>query len=105
MTAFNPEGVSDEAANLLPSEVMLYPAAPNPFNATARIRFFLPQSANVRLTVYDSAGRQVETLMDGLQTTGVGYATLRGGELATGVYLLRLEAGAVVRSQKVVLLK
>ena len=105
VTAFDPNSVDDDPASLLPSEVTLYPAAPNPFNATTTIRYFLPRSEDVRLTVHDSAGRLVETLSDGWHTSGKQSATLNGTEIAAGVYLLRLEVGAVMQTRKVVLLK
>jgi len=59
----------------------------------------------VRLSIYDSAGRLVQTLADGRQIAGDQRATLQGSDLPAGVYLLRLEAGSVVKTGKVVLLK
>lgn len=91
--------------SLTPTEVTLYPAAPNPFNSTTSISYFLPRAADVRLTVYDSAGRLVQTLKEGMNIGGEHKATLNGAELPAGVYLMRLEAGGVVYSMKVVLLR
>ena len=69
----------------LPTDVTLYPAAPNPFNSTTTIRYSLPRSSDVQLTVYDSAGRLVEALSDGWAEAGNHRAVLHGGELAAGV--------------------
>jgi hypothetical protein len=101
----NPNAVDYDRTSLLPTEVTLYPAAPNPFNSTTSIRYFLPRSADVSLTVYDSAGRLVQTLSEGLTASGEHRATIQGADLPTGVYLLRLETGNASRSMKVVLLK
>jgi hypothetical protein len=101
----NPNAVDEDITSLLPTEVTLYPAAPNPFNSTTSIRYFLPRTADVRLTVYDSAGRLVQRLSEGFATSGEHSATVQGAELPAGVYLLRLETGGDVRSMKVVLLK
>ena len=98
-------GVDDGTEYLLPTEVTLYPTAPNPFNSTTSIRYFISRSANVRLTVYDSAGRFVRALTEGWNTSGEHRATLQGTELPAGVYLLRLEAGVAVHTRKIVLLK
>jgi len=102
---FDPNAVHDDRASLLPSEVNLYPAAPNPFNSTTRVRYFLPIAGEVRLSMYDSAGRLVQTLADGWQSAGERSSILHGGEMAAGVYLLRLEVGSAVKTGKVVLLK
>jgi hypothetical protein len=101
----NPNTVDEDQTSLLSTEVTLYPAAPNPFNSTTSIRYFLPRSADVRLTTYDSAGRLVQRLSEGFATSGEHRATIQGADLPAGVYLLRLETGEVVRSMKVVLLK
>jgi hypothetical protein len=97
--------LDDDAASLLPTEVTLYPAAPNPFNSTVSIRYFLSRSADVSLTVYDSAGRLVQTLSEGVTASGEQRATIQGAELSAGVYLIRLDTSGTVRSMKVVLLK
>ena len=105
VTLNDPAAVNDDWADLIPTEVTLYPAAPNPFNSTTSIRYFMPSAANVRLSVYNSVGRLVQTLSEGFAQAGNNQATLQGTDLPTGVYLLRLEAGNEVRSMKVVLLK
>ena len=105
ITAFDSDAVETDHASPHPTDVTLYLAAPNPFNPTTTIRYSLPRSSDVQLTVYDSASRLVEALSDGWAEAGNHRAVLHGGELATGVYLLRLEAGSVVHSRKVVLLK
>ena len=101
----NPNAVDYDRASLLPTEVTLYPAAPNPFNSTVSIRYFLSRSADVSLTVYDSAGRLVQTLSEGVTASGEQRATIQGAELSAGVYLIRLDTSGTVRSMKVVLLK
>ena len=100
----NALSVSQSTAKL-PTEVTLYTAAPNPFNSTTRVRYFLPAAGEVRLSIYVSAGRLVQTLSDGWQIAGDQRASMNGADLAAGVYLLRLEVGSVVKTGKVVLLK
>lgn len=105
VTLNDPNTVPRDRESLVPTEVTLYPAAPNPFNSTTSIRYFLPNSANVRLTVYNSVGRLVQTLNDEHVQAGHNRATLHGTDLPAGVYLLRLEAGNTMQTLKVVLLK
>ena len=65
--------------------------------------FAVPEASPVRLTVLDTRGRQVAVLVDRSVAAGWHRATLDGGALATGVYVVRLEAaGTVVTRQAVI---
>jgi hypothetical protein len=88
----------------------LLPNTPNPFNPETAFRFAVPQATQVKLEVYDLAGRHVRTLVDGLVQAG--WQTARwdgrsdgGARVASGVYFCRLEAGTRELSRKVVVLK
>jgi PKD repeat protein len=98
-------GVSVEDSNL-PAEVVLRAIYPNPFNPTTNVTYGLPAGAEVRITVTDLLGRQVATLVAG-ETKAAGYHTVQfnAGGLASGTYLIRMEAGDFVATQQVVLLK
>ena len=83
---------------------------PNPFNPSTTIRFELPEAASVRLVVYDLLGREVATLLTGNYPAGAFSAVWDGRDHAgapmpSGVYLLRLEAGAFVQTRRMTLLK
>ena len=82
-------------------------AAPNPFEGSGEIRFTLPVSGRVRLTIHDAAGRRVRTLVDGALSSGPHAAAWdglddRGIPLATAVYFARLERPGGVSRVKVV---
>jgi hypothetical protein len=84
--------------------------SPNPFNARTSIRFAVAQSQVVRLQVYDLQGRHVRTLVDGRVSAGDHALPWdgrddRGADLASGVYLYRLEAGHRVEVSRGVLVK
>ncbi len=83
----------------------LMPIMPNPFARTARVEFDLPQRGRVRLGVFDVAGRQLKTLVDGPREAGHGFVTLRADDLPSGTYFVRLQMGDRVVSRQVVLLK
>ncbi|MBI5059408.1 S8 family peptidase [candidate division KSB1 bacterium] len=89
----------------LPSSVELHGNYPNPFNPTTTIEFALPSAAHVKLTVFDVLGRDVATLVDDALTAGMHRLEFNGTNLASGVYFARLEAGSVVQSAKMVLMK
>ncbi|MBK8130753.1 MAG: T9SS type A sorting domain-containing protein [bacterium] len=83
----------------------LHPAYPNPFNASTRVRLDLPQPAVVKAVLYDITGREVSVLTNDHFAAGSHQLTVAAPDLATGMYLLRLTAGASVATQKIVLLK
>jgi hypothetical protein len=89
----------------LPDRFMLLQNYPNPFNARTTFRFVLPKSQNVKLTIYDLLGRQVETLLDEYKLAGVHAVAFDASHLSNGVYFYRLRAGETVETKRMVLLK
>ena len=83
---------------------------PNPFNPSTTIRFSVANDSNVRLIVYDVAGRRVRTLVDQNKRANV-YKIVwdgtndAGQSVATGVYFYRITAGKFVQTKKMLLLK
>jgi hypothetical protein len=88
-----------------PSGYYLSQNYPNPFNATTELVYRLAESGYVRLAVYNLTGRLITTLVNAEQGAGEYQVTFDGGNLASGIYLCRLEAGNFVSQRKMVLLK
>lgn len=103
-------GVEDRD-NLLPVRFYLDPNYPNPFNASTRIRFGLPQDAWTTIRIFDILGRQVATLWDGYKRAGHHSLTwIMPANLASGIYIIAIiaqEQGKVYyqENRKAVLLK
>ena len=89
--------VAMELAATLPGQLALAPNFPNPFNSTTTIRYALPDRGEVDLAIFNAAGQRVATLIQGEQSAGF-YTVYwngrgdNGRELASGVYLYRLQA-------------
>jgi uncharacterized delta-60 repeat protein len=89
----------------LPEESRLLPPSPNPFNVTTVASFELRVASHVRLTVWDTAGRLVATLVNGWRQAGEHEVTFDGAGLASGVYFIRMQAGEFTGVQKMMLVK
>ncbi|OLD69534.1 MAG: hypothetical protein AUI33_09005 [Ignavibacteria bacterium 13_1_40CM_2_61_4] len=73
-----------------PSSFVLEQNFPNPFNSRTVIRYELPAQTQVRIAVYDILGREVATLVDGVQPAGTNQTDFEGSRLSSGVYFYRL---------------
>jgi hypothetical protein len=83
---------------------VLYDNYPNPFNSKTKINYEILTPHKVKLTVYDILGREVKVLVDEEQEKGIYEVVFDADNLASGVYLLRLEAFDTV-VKKIMLLK
>jgi hypothetical protein len=97
--------VATDDVSEVPEQVMLQQNFPNPFNPTTTIRYSLPQSGPVTLAVYDLLGRQVTTLVDGVQPAGAHTVTLDAGQWASGLYFYTLQANGQRQTRRMVLVK
>ena len=86
-------------------EYQLFQNYPNPFNPTTTIRYGLPQRAYVTLTVFNTLGQAVATLVQEEQNAGYHDVRFYGSGLASGVYFYRLQAGDFVQAKKFVILR
>lgn len=92
-------------ADIHPLSFILHPCSPNPFNASTVLRYQILDAGHVSLKMYDIAGRPVATLEDGWRQVGEHQVTFDGAKLASGIYLVKLEAGEFSALQKMVLIK
>jgi hypothetical protein len=98
------------AADGVPAAVSSFaPAAPNPFQSETALHYTVPPSTRVVAAVYNAAGARVRELanatLSGSGSIGWDGRTQAGERAPAGVYFVRLQAGAVRDSKKVVLLK
>jgi len=88
-------------------EFGLESASPSPFGTSTRIRFALPRTADVRLDVFDPAGRRVRSLASGALAAGRHEATWDGSDahghrVSGGLYFYRLEAAGFTATRRVI---
>ncbi len=102
--------VSEEHQESVPQAFDLEQNYPNSFNSDTVIRYTLPQTEHVVLSVYNLAGQQVARLVEDQRPAGV--STVRwdgtdtdGHNLASGAYLYRLQVRSKVETRKLLLLR
>ncbi|MBN2365365.1 MAG: T9SS type A sorting domain-containing protein [Calditrichaeota bacterium] len=83
----------------------LYQNYPNPFNPTTTIQFDLPKTSEVTLKIFNVLGEEVTTLLSGSLLSGSHSVEWDASNLASGVYLYRLQAGDYVETRKMILMR
>jgi len=78
---------------------------PNPFNPTTHLRFTIADFLFTTLKVYDALGKEVATLVNGEMNPGRYTVRWDAGNLTSGVYFYRLQAGQFSETKKLVLMK
>jgi len=78
---------------------------PNPFNPSTTIKFNLPKAGFVSLRLYNMLGQEVATLVNSTYLKGSYDVQLDGSQLASGIYIYRLQANGLVQTKKMVLTK
>ena len=89
----------------LPQQPQLHQNFPNPFNPSTTISFTLPQPQQVTLSVFNSVGQQVATLIDGVRTSGFHSLSFDASSLSSGIYFYRLQTPNAVETRQMILIK
>ena len=102
---------NDNPLQPLPGKITLSQNYPNPFNGETNIKYILPYSSYVTLTIYNILGQKVKNIINNqYQYTGTYYVKWdgtnnNGKTVSTGIYLYRLKTGNISITKKMVLLK
>lgn len=100
-----PTRVADDGNPASPTEFSLEQNYPNPFNAATKIRYALPISQFVSLTIYDLNGKKIASLVSEEQSAGAHEINYNGSQLSSGVYIFKLTAGDYSEAKKFILIK
>jgi hypothetical protein len=90
----------------VPEKFNLSQNYPNPFNPSTEIRFTIPKSTAVTLKVYNLLGQEVAVIINNeFKEAGSHSVEFDGSNLASGIYIYKIEAGNFAQSRKMVLIK
>ncbi|MFP8489026.1 T9SS type A sorting domain-containing protein [Gracilimonas sp. Q87] len=105
---FVPEAARQQAKEFLsdvPKEIELNQNYPNPFNPVTTISFYLPESQEVKLSIFNIVGQPVAVLAEGRLSSGRQQFEWDATDKPSGMYIYQLEVGDKVMTRKMTLVK
>jgi len=98
------EPTSADGQEEIPGAMQLHQNYPNPFNPKTTIRYEISSGGHVNLTVFDTQGRRIASLVNENQSAGQHEVVFDAGSLASGIYVYKLEKGSstIVKSMTLV---
>ncbi|MCZ6819014.1 MAG: T9SS type A sorting domain-containing protein, partial [Calditrichaeota bacterium] len=100
-----PTSVDENREAQIPIDFRLEQNYPNPFNPATTISYSLPKDSNVKLTVFDILGREVEVLVNRRQPAGQYRLSFEASRFPSGLYFYRIAAGGFQETRKMLLVK
>lgn len=102
--------ITENHSATLPDHFSLHQNYPNPFNSSTTIRFALPITESISLSIYNLTGQKVTTLVNGVRNAGEytiqwDGTNENGNQLASGIYVYRLKSSAYEETKKLLLLR
>ena len=91
--------------NVAVKDYLLAQNYPNPFNPVTNIRYSISNGQFVSLKVFDVLGKEVATLVNGEKPAGEYTVKFDASDLASGVYIYKIQAGEFIQSKKLILMK
>jgi hypothetical protein len=85
-----PVGVEDEISAVVPNSIELYGNYPNPFNPATRIKFAIPESGDVNITIYNTVGEEVRNINLINKNAGELDYSFNALSLSSGVYFYKI---------------
>ena len=84
-----PVGVEDEILGIIPNSIEIYGNYPNPFNPSTKIKYSVPESGIVNISVFNTLGEEVESI-NLFNNAGLNEFNFNAANLSTGVYFFKV---------------
>ncbi len=94
-TVFIGTPTSVEKERIIPKQYSLNQNYPNPFNPSTTISYGLPFESKVRVEIFNILGQRVDIIANGVESAGLHSTLWDAGHLASGIYIIRINATSV----------
>ena len=94
----NREIINDK--EIIPTRFELSQNYPNPFNPSTVISFALPTESKVKLQIFNTLGEEITTLVDETRAAGTHNFKWNASNLASGVYIYRIQAESIADAKE-----
>ena len=84
----------------LPKDFELYQNYPNPFNPSTKISYYIPTESKIKIQIYSLTGERVYEMNGIQQNEGLHEFVWNGKNLASGIYILALNANPINGEEK-----
>ena len=89
----------------IPNNIRLLPAYPNPFNPVTNISFVIENESNIKVSIFDIRGREVDVLVNGLTGRGEHSIIWDAADYSSGIYYVQIISQQYAETQKIMLIK
>lgn len=89
----------------IPKEYKMFNNYPNPFNPATKVRFDLPKSSEVKITVFDVTGKEAAVLVNETLQAGSYQTEWNAAAFPSGVYFYRIQAGDFSETKRMILVR
>ncbi len=98
--------INDIKKDYMPRQYLLYQNYPNPFNSSTIIKYQIPDNnAFVELKVFNILGKELLTLVNEKQETGIYEVEFKSSNFSSGIYFYSIKAGSYSDTKKMIMLK
>jgi hypothetical protein len=95
----------NKISNFITAKFILEQNYPNPFNSSTIIKFDIPKSGFIKLTISDLLGKEIESPVNEYKIPGIYQYIFNSGNLSSGIYFYRLQTDNFVQTKKMVVIK
>ncbi len=94
-----------KTGSAIPKSFQLQQNFPNPFNPSSIIRYDIPKTSFVKISVYDILGREIKVLVNEDKSPGHYEIIFDANGLASGIYFYTIRTGEFTQIKKMILMK
>ncbi len=91
--------------NIIPEKIALLENYPNPFNPSTTIKFEIPGTSKVKITLFDISGREIDIISNQVFAPGIYKIQWNGSSYPSGVYFCKMTAEKYSKTIRLILIK